>query len=54
MIRELQPDLSNLPGLRDQALQGAFSTRIIRNCPYDCPTIPEDLKQKVADLIGRH
>jgi len=53
MIKELQPDLSNLPTLRDQALEGAFATRIIRNCPYDCPTIPDSLKQQVADLIGR-
>jgi len=54
MIKQLQSDLSNLPGLRDQALEGAFSTLLIRNCPYDCPTIPDNLKQQVADLIGRH
>ena len=54
VLRELNPDLSNLDETRDRALEGAFAARMIRNCPWDRPTIPEKLKARVAELIEDH
>lgn len=35
----------------DQAAEGAFGYRIVKNCPWDCPTIPEDLRVHVAHMV---
>jgi ParB family chromosome partitioning protein len=51
VLKGLDPDLSNLEDLRDMAVEGALGMKMIRNCPFDCPTIPEPLKKTVADLI---
>lgn len=53
IIRRLDPDLDNLDELIDEADKGAFGVIRVRNCPYDCPTIPEPLKKKVASMIER-
>jgi ParB family transcriptional regulator, chromosome partitioning protein len=54
IIRRLDPDLDNLDELVDEASEGAFGVIRVRNCPYDCPTIPEPLKKKVASMIERY
>lgn len=51
IIKRLEPDLDNLDSLVEDAAEGEFDLHMIRNCPYDCPSIPQPLKQKVADLI---
>jgi ParB-like chromosome segregation protein Spo0J len=51
IIKRLNPNLDNLDELTDEAQKGTFGNTRIRNCPYDCPTIPEPLKQKVASMI---
>jgi len=28
--------------------------KLVRNCPYDCPTIPKALKKTVAGMIEEH
>jgi ParB family chromosome partitioning protein len=53
IIKRVNADLSNLNELVDQAHEGVFDRITIRNCPYDCPTIPESLKDKVATMIGK-
>jgi len=54
IIRRLQPDLSNLPDLVAQATEGRLGIHIVRNCPFDCPTIPGPLKEEVARMIQGH
>ena len=54
IIGRLAPDLGNLGTLVDQAAEGRFGYQIVRNCPFDCPTIPESLKQKVANMISEY
>jgi ParB family chromosome partitioning protein len=54
IISRLTPDLENLGSLVDQAAEGRFGYQIVRNCPYDCPTIPDSLKEHVAALISKH
>ncbi len=51
IIKRVDPDLENLQELVDQAVEGAFNYHVIRNCPFDCPTIPEPLKKQVASMI---
>lgn len=51
IIKRADPDLENLDDLVDQATEGAFNYRVMRNCPFDCPTIPEPLKQEVAEAV---
>jgi len=51
IIKQVNPDLSNLDELVDDAHEGVFDRITIRNCPFDCPTIPEPLKEKVALMI---
>jgi ParB family chromosome partitioning protein len=54
IISRLDPDLDNLDELIDEADRGVFGVIRVRNCPYDCPTIPEPLKKKVASIIERY
>ena len=51
IIRRVDPDLSNLDDLKDQAAEGQLGYQIVRNCPYDCSTIPSPLKAQVASMI---
>lgn len=51
IIKRAEEDLENLDDLVDQATEGAFNYRVVRNCPFDCPTIPEPLKEQVAEAI---
>lgn len=51
IIKRLGPDLETLGTLVDQAAEGRFGYQIVRNCPFDCPTIPGPLKQQVAQMI---
>ena len=51
MIKHLEPDLSNLNDVVNQAHEGTFGHKLIRNCPFDCPTIPSSMKQEVYRLI---
>ncbi len=51
IIKRVDPDLENLDPLVDQGAAGLFGARIVRNCPFDCPTIPEELKDQVAQMI---
>ena len=53
IIRKLDPDLTNLKPLVDQATEGAFGYKMVHNCPYDCPTIPVPIKEQVAEMIKR-
>jgi len=51
IIKRLNPGLDNLEALVDQATEGAFNYHVIKNCPFDCPTIPGPLKDQVAKMI---
>jgi hypothetical protein len=51
IIKRVSPGLENLSDLVDKAAEGAFGYRIVRNCPHDCSTIPESLKDQVAHMI---
>lgn len=51
VIGRVENDLGNLEELVNQATEGGLGYRIVRNCPYDCPTIPAALKTQVASLI---
>lgn len=51
IIKRVDPNLSNLDELVNQATEGVFDVRLVRNCPFDCPTIPDELKQQVARMI---
>jgi hypothetical protein len=53
IIQRVAGDLGNLRELVDEAAEGAFDYHIVRNCPHDCPTIPEQIKPQVATLIAR-
>lgn len=52
IIKRVNPDLSNLRDLVDQAAEGVFGYHIVRNCPHDCSTIPIPLKDQVANMIA--
>lgn len=52
VIKQVRDDLDNLGDLVDQATEGELGYRLVRNCPFDCPTIPESLKQQGADMVG--
>ncbi len=51
IIKRADPSLENLDTLVDQAAEGAFNYHVVRNCPFDCPTIPEPLKRQVAEMV---
>jgi ParB/RepB/Spo0J family partition protein len=51
IIKRADPGLENLDTLVDQAAEGAFNYYVVRNCPFDCPTIPESLKKQVAEMV---
>ena len=54
IIKRADSDLNNLNDLVNDAAEGAFDFRIVKNCPFDCPTIPPELKQEVARLLESH
>jgi hypothetical protein len=51
IIKRLDSGLDNLDELVDNATEGAFGYHMVRNCPFDCPKIPEPLKKQVASMI---
>lgn len=51
IIKRVDPGLENLDELVDKAAEGAFEYHVVRNCPFDCPTIPEALKEQVSSMI---
>jgi ParB family chromosome partitioning protein len=51
IIAKAAPDLSNLDELVSRAAEGELGYRIVRNCPFDCPEIPDALKGRVAEMI---
>ncbi len=51
VIKQVQPDLKNLDDLVSDAHEGVFDVVMIHNCPFDCPTIPEDSKEEVAAIL---
>lgn len=51
IIRRADFSLENLDALVDQAAEGAFNYHVVRNCPFDCPTIPGPLKKQVAEMV---
>lgn len=51
IIKNTDPDLENLPELVDQAAEGTFDYHVVRNCPFDCPTVPTPLKAEVENMI---
>ncbi len=51
IIKRADPNLENLKTLVDQAAEGAFNYYIVRNCPFDCPSIPGPLKKQVAEMV---
>jgi ParB family chromosome partitioning protein len=50
MLKRSGGDLSKLEELREQALEGAFDTRLCRGLE-DCPFIPRELIQSLKDAI---
>ncbi|MBV8737713.1 MAG: ParB/RepB/Spo0J family partition protein [Alphaproteobacteria bacterium] len=51
IIKQADQSLGNLDDLVDQAAEGAFNYRIVRNCPFDCSAIPQPLKKEVAHMV---
>lgn len=51
IIKQVDPNLENLDELEGQAHEGVFDRITVRNCPFDCPTIPDPLKKQVANMI---
>ncbi len=51
IIKRTDTTLENLDELVSGATEGAFNIRMVRNCPFDCPTIPDALKNQVARLV---
>lgn len=51
VLKRLEPDLSNLDSLVGAAMEGRLGVHIVRNCPFDCPSIPAPLKNQVAQMI---
>lgn len=54
VLKGLADDLSNLEELWQLAAEGALGMHMIRNCPFDCPTIPEPLKEQVAEMVDAY
>jgi len=52
MIKRSGGDLRKLEGLRTQALEGAFDTRVCRGLD-ECPFIPFDLRGLLIDAVKR-
>jgi ParB family transcriptional regulator, chromosome partitioning protein len=52
IIKRADPGLENLEDLVDQAAEGAFNYRVVKNCPFDCSAIPDELKRRVAEEIA--
>lgn len=52
ILKRVDTELENLDDLVDQAAEGAFDYHVVRNCPFDCPTIPEPLREQVARMIS--
>ena len=52
VIGRVESDLGNLDELVNQATEGSLGYRIVRNCPHDCPTIPDVLKPKVVAMLA--
>ncbi len=51
IIKHVYSDLENLDEIVDKAHEGAFQSHIVRNCPFDCPTIPHPLKKQISIMI---
>jgi ParB family chromosome partitioning protein len=51
VIGRVETGLDNLGELVDQAAEGGLGYSIVRNCPHDCPTIPDALKAQVAAML---
>jgi len=52
MIKRSGGDLSKLDGLRTQALEGAFDTRVCRGLD-ECPFIPYELRGLIIDAVKK-
>lgn len=52
VLNRAEPDLGNLDDLVNEATEGNLGYAIVRNCPHDCPTIPDGLKLQVAELLA--
>jgi ParB family chromosome partitioning protein len=52
IIKRVDAGLTNLDDVVAQAAEGAFDYHIVRNCPFDCPSVPEPLKAEVARIIS--
>lgn len=50
-LKRLDDNLENLGPLVELAAEGALGLDMVRNCPYDCPNVPDSLKDAVATLI---
>lgn len=51
ILRKVDDDRTNLGSLVELAAEGALGINMVKNCPYDCPTIPDSLKDAVATII---
>jgi len=51
IIKRAAPDLSNLDDLIGEAAEGAFDMTVVKNCPFDCPTIPSALRIEVDRMV---
>ncbi|CAN5213545.1 hypothetical protein BH18CHL2_BH18CHL2_02490 [soil metagenome] len=52
ILQRVRPGLENLDELVDRAAEGTFAYHVVRECPRDCPTIPEELKERVARMLS--
>lgn len=51
VIRLVEPDLDNLHAAVVRAQETAVVRMAAKRCPFDCPEIPEPLKQQIAWMI---
>ena len=52
MIKRSGGDVDKLQDLREQAMEGAFDTRLCRGLD-ECPFIPPELRDSVKDAIKK-
>lgn len=51
VIRSVDSNLDNLDEIVDRATETAVVNLVARKCPFDCPAIPEPLKQQISWMI---
>jgi ParB family chromosome partitioning protein len=51
IIRRVSLTLDNLKELVDGAVEGRLGVHLVRDCPFDCPAVPAEVKDDVARMM---